>query len=113
MVQLVPLDDFSLEFNSSKKSFLLTKTNVTKDVVTIASLDTSVDPTNNLLIFLNDVLQQPKENYTLEGGTVVKFVEAPREGSKLQVLFFRGGNQDIESINPIQTVKVGDKTFIT
>ena len=93
----------------SKKSFLLTKTNVTKDVVTIASLDTSIDPTNNLLIFINDVLQQPRQNYTLEGGTVVKFVEAPKGGSKLQLLFFRGGNQDIESINPVETVKVGDK----
>ena len=107
--QLVPLDDFSSEFNGIKKSFLLTKTNITKDVVTIASLDTSIDPTNNLLIFLNDVLQQPVQNYTLDGGTVVRFVEAPKEGSKLQLLFFRGGNQDIESINPIQTVKVGDK----
>ena len=77
--------------------------------MTIASLDTSIDPTNNLLIFLNDVLQQPVQNYTLDGGTVVRFVEAPKEGSKLQLLFFRGGNQDIESINPIQTVKVGDK----
>jgi len=107
--QLVPLDDFSSEFNGVKKSFLLTKTTLTKDVVTIASLDTSIDPTNNLLIFINDVLQQPRQNYTLEGGTVVKFVEAPREGSKLQLLFFRGGNQDIESINPVETVKVGDK----
>ena len=107
--QLVPLDDFSSEFNGIKKSFLLTKTNITKDVVTIASLDTSIDPTNNLLIFLNDVLQQPRQNYTLDGGTVVRFVEAPKEGSKLQLLFFRGGNQDIEAINPIQTVKVGDK----
>ena len=107
--QLVPLDDFSSEFNGAKKSFLLTKTTVTKDVVTIASLDTSIDPTNNLLIFINDVLQQPKQNYTLEGGTVVKFVEAPKGGSKLQLLFFRGGNQDIESINPVETVKVGDK----
>ena len=107
--QLVPLDDFSSEFNGVKKSFLLTKTTLTKDVVTIASLDTSIDPTNNLLIFINDVLQQPRQNYTLEGGTVVKFVEAPKGGSKLQLLFFRGGNQDIESINPVETVKVGDK----
>ena len=40
---------------------------------------------------------------------MVKFVEAPKGGSKLQLLFFRGGNQDIESINPVETVKVGDK----
>ena len=107
--QLVPLDDFSSEFNGVKKTFLLTKTVLTKDVVTIASLDTSILPENNLLIFLNDVLQQPKENYRLEGGTTVIFVEAPKSGSKLQILFYRGGNQDIEALNPVETVKVGDK----
>ena len=107
--QLVPLDDFSSEFNGVKKTFLLTKTVLTKDVVTIASLDTSVLPENNLLIFLNDVLQQPGENYRLEGGTSIIFVEAPKAGSKLQILFYRGGNQDIEALNPVETVKVGDK----
>ncbi len=107
--QLVPLDDFSVEFNGSKKSFVLTKTVLTKDIVSIISLDTSIDVTNNLLIFLNDVLQQPGQNYSLEGGSVVNFVEPPKGGSKLQVLFFRGGNQDIEALNPIKTVKVGDK----
>ena len=107
--QLVPLDDFSVEFNGAKKSFVLTKTVLTKDIVSIISLDTSIDVTNNLLIFLNDVLQQPGQNYSLEGGSVVNFVEPPKGGSKLQVLFFRGGNQDIEALNPIKTVKVGDK----
>ena len=97
--QLVPLDDFSSEFNGVKKTFLLTKTVLTKDVVTIASLDTSILPENNLLIFLNDVLQQPKENYRLEGGTTVIFVEAPKAGSKLQILFYRGGNQDLSLIH--------------
>ena len=107
--QLVPLDDFSAEFDGLKRSFVLTKTNITKEVVTILSLDTSIDATNNLLIFINDVLQKPRENYTLEGGTTVIFNESPVQGSKLQILFFRGGNDDIEALNPIQTVKVGDK----
>jgi len=53
------------------------------------------------------VLQQPGQNYTLEGGSVLTFVEPPKGGSKLQVLFFRGGNQDIEALNPVKTVKVG------
>ena len=107
--QLVPLDDFSAEFNGAKKTFVLTKTVLTKDVVSIISLDTSIDVTNNLLIFINDVLQQPGQNYSLEGGSILRFVEPPKGGSKLQVLFFRGGNQDIEALNPIKTVKVGDK----
>ena len=110
--QLVPLDDFSKEFNGVKKVFTLTKTDIVKEIVTILSLDTSVNATNNLLIFLNDVLQKPGENYSLTGGTTVNFVEAPRGGSKLQVLFFRGSNADIEALNPVKTIKVGDKIQI-
>ena len=110
--QLVTLDNFADQFDNDTKSFLLTKLNVNtgvKDIVTIVSLDTSIDADNNLLIFLNDVLQKPGENYSLEGGTTLNFVEAPKEGSKLQVLFYRGGNADIEALNPVKTFKVGDK----
>ena len=110
--QLVALDNFSNDFDGLTKSFLLTRLNLTtgvKDVVTILSLDTSIEAANNLLIFLNDVLQKPGENYTLEGGTTLNFVEAPKKDSKLQVLFYRGGNADIEVLNPVRTVKVGDK----
>ena len=110
--QLVALDNFADQFDNDTKSFLLTKLNVNtgvKDIVTIVSLDTSIDADNNLLIFLNDVLQKPGENYSLEGGTTLNFVEAPKEGSKLQVLFYRGGNADIEALNPVKTFKIGDK----
>ena len=60
--QLVTLDNFADQFDNDTKSFLLTKLNVNtgvKDIVTIVSLDTSIDADNNLLIFLNDVLQKP------------------------------------------------------
>ena len=107
--QLVPLDDFSKEFNGIKKTFILTKTVLTKEVFDISSFDTSINVTNNLLIFINDILQHPERNYTLDGGSTLTFEEPPKEGSKLQVLFYRGSNQDIEVLNPPKTVKVGDK----
>ena len=106
--QLLPLYDFSGEFNGSKKVFSI-RTALTQQIVNIDSNDTSIEPGNNLLVVLNDVLQRPGENYIFNGGTQIEFTEAPKSGSKLQVLFFRGSNTDVDSGNPTQTVKVGDK----
>jgi hypothetical protein len=105
--QLLPLYDFSGEFNSFKRVFTLRTT--AGAIVNIDSNDTSIDIGNNLLIFLNDVLQKPGENYIFGGGTEIEFTEAPREGSKLQILFFRGSNKDVNNGTPLPTVKIGDK----
>ena len=106
--QLIELDDFSEQFNGSRKTFTLTQTVTAKEVININSDDTSVIVANNLLIFLNDVLQQPGQSYEFNGGTQITFTEAPKAGSKMQILFFRGGNDDVDDGNPFATVKVGD-----
>ena len=106
--QLIELDDFSNQFNGSRKTFTLTKTVTAKEVININSDDTSIDVSNNLLIFINDVLQQPDQSYEFNGGTQVTFTEAPKAGSKMQILFFRGGNDDVDDGSPFPTVKVGD-----
>ena len=107
--QLLPLDSFADQFDGNQTVFTLTRTTVTREIINIDSDDTSVRPANNLLIFLNDVLQQPGENYIFNGGTQVEFTEAPKAGSKLSILFFRGSNADVNSGTPFPTVKVGDK----
>jgi len=107
--ELLPLDDFSSQFDGDQTSFTLTRTTATTEVINIDTDDTSINVANNLLIFLNDVLQQPGENYIFNGGTQVQFTEAPKTGSKLQVLFYRGSNTDVSSGSPFLTVKVGDK----
>ena len=107
--QLLPLDSFANLFDGNRTQFTLTRTTVTKDVINIDTDDTSVQVANNLLVFLNDVLQQPGEAYEFNGGTQIQFTEAPKAGSKLQILFYRGSNADVDSGNPFPTVKVGDK----
>lgn len=106
--QLIELDDFSTQFNGSRKTFTLTQTITAKNIININSENTSVRPANNLLVFLNDVLQQPGQAYEFNGGTQITFTEAPKAGSKLQILFFRGSNIDVDDGNPFPTVKVGD-----
>ena len=107
--QLLPLDSFADQFDGGRRVFTLTQTIITKNIINIDSADTNVNVANNLLVFLNDVLQQPGENYIFNGGTQIEFTEAPKAGSKLEILFFRGSNADVNSGSPFPTVKVGDK----
>ena len=64
------------------------------------------------MIFLDDVLQKPVTAYEFTGGTQIKFTEAPKSGSKLQVLFYRGTDADIASDTAIQEIKKGDSLQI-
>ena len=107
--QLLPLDSFADQFDGNQKVFTLTQTVVTKNIINIDTDDTSIDVANNLLVFLNDVLQQPGQNYIFRGGTQIEFTEAPKASSSLQILFFRGSNADVNSGTPFPTVKIGDK----
>ena len=61
-----------------------------------------------MLVFLNDILQQPGQAYSFPGGTQITFSEPPKAGSKLQILFYRGSNSDVDDGNPFPTVKKGD-----
>jgi len=108
--QLLELDDFSNLFNGSRKSFLLTRTIVTKEYYSInAQKDSGIILKNNLLIFLNDVLQKPEIDYTFNGGTRITFQEAPKYGSKLKIYFYVGSSEDYVIIDVDQSVKPGDR----
>ena len=108
--QLLELDDFSNLFNSSRRSFLLTRTIVTEEYYSInAQKDSGIILKNNLLIFLNDVLQKPEIDYTFNGGTRITFQEAPKYGSKLKIYFYVGSSEDYLIIDVDQSVKPGDR----
>tara|TARA_B100001175_G_C19512642_1_gene644948 strand:- start:35 stop:3175 length:3141 start_codon:yes stop_codon:yes gene_type:complete len=104
------LDDFSNEFDGKKTQFTLKEDNkaisIEKDPGSPISLD------DVLLIFLDDILQKPVTAYEFTGGTQIKFTEAPKSGSKLQVLFYRGTDADIASDTAIQEIKKGDSLQI-
>ena len=103
------LDDISQYFNGRRKTFSLTKTVITSNPYSIdAANGSGIDVANNLLIFINDILQQPGRDYVFTGGTQLSFTEAPKSGSKFQILFYKGSDSDVVDVDITETVKVGD-----
>ena len=108
--QLIELDDFSNLFNDFRKTFLLTRTETTKEYYSIVAADGSgIVLQNNFLIFLNDVLQKPGIDYTFLSGTRITFTEAPRSGSKFKIYFYTGSIDDFFEVDIEPTIKPGDE----
>ena len=108
--KLKVLDDFSNEFNGSKKTFTITENNIPISIDKRTGSSISLDDV--LLIFINDILQQPRVAYTFEGGTQITFAEPPVAGSTLQILFYRGTDADISNETALATIKSGDDVKI-
>ena len=107
--KLTQIDDFSNKFDGSRKQFLLTKTiNVLPEPFSIESSDSIPDVQPNLIVFINNILQQPIKDYVFNGGTRITFTSAPASGSKVKILFYEGSTADAITTIPLQTIKVGD-----
>ena len=104
------LDDFSSEFNSSKTQFTLRENGENISIEKTAGSPISLDDV--LLIFINDVLQKPGKAYKFDGGSQLKFTEAPPTGATLQVLFYRGTDADIINAEAVETILKGDTITI-
>ena len=108
--QLLELDDFSAQFNGFRKSFLITRTVTSKEYYSIVAQEGSgVVLKNNLLIFINDILQKPDKDYEFEGGTRISFKEAPKAGSKFKMYFYTGSTDDFVEVDVDESVKPGDE----
>ena len=108
--QLLELDDFSSQFNGFRKSFLITRTITSKEYYSIvAQKGSGIILQNNLLIFLNDILQIPGKDYTFSGGTRISFREAPKRNSKFRMYFYAGSESDFDEIDVEETIKPGDQ----
>ena len=108
--QLFELDDFSNLFNGYRKVFSLTRTIVKREYYSIVTKkDSGIQLKNNLLIFLNDVLQRPDIDYNFNGGTRITFLEPPKYGSKLKIYFYSGSFEDFRETIVDQSIKPGDK----
>jgi len=109
--QFVVLDDFDDEFDGFRKTFKLKENGVLSNFISAKGSPLQLD--QNLLIFINDVLQIPGEAYKFEGGSQVEFYEAPKEGSSVKVLFYKGSDSDIRFVDVESTIKVGDTLTLT
>ena len=104
--KLQVLDDFSNEFDGRKKVFTMTEN---KQPLSVEKNSGSlIDLEQNLLIFLNDIIQEPNVAYVFSGGTQIEFTEPPVEGTSLQILLYRGTDSDVAVEGALQTIKTGD-----
>jgi len=111
--QFILFDDFSNKFNGFRKKFTLTVTeNGVSDIISLRTEQGSdLNVENNLFIYINDILQEPKKAYTFRGSRVI-FTEAPKPNSKCTVMFFRGSSLDVVTVIPPKTIKRGDTVII-
>ena len=111
--QFILFDDIAPFFNGNRKKFTLSVT--TSGETEILSLKTQpgsdMEITNNIFIYINDILQTPGSSYTYKGSRVI-FSEAPKANSKCSVFYFRGSKRDVETVEPVSTLKPGDKVQI-
>ena len=111
--KLLELDDLSYLFNGFRRSFLITRTVTNREYFSIIAKDGSgIVLANNLMIFINDVLQQPVLDYNFSKGTRITFREAPKRGSKFRMYLYVASRDDYFEVDVDQTIKEGDRLEI-
>ena len=102
------LDPLDALFDGKTISFAL---NLNGTQQTIQSKPGSnIDVEVLLLVFINDILQEPDVGYEFKGGSFITFKEAPKAGDTSKILFYRGtGSVDVSSVDILETVKIGDE----
>ena len=106
------IDPFDSLFDGNKKSFPI---RIGGNQTTIRSKKGSnIDVQATLLVFINDVLQVPGQGYVFTGGSTIRFTEAPKEGDKSKILFYKGTeNVDTQTADILETIKVGDTVTLS
>jgi len=111
---LQKFDDLTSKVNGRRKVFTLTETfdNISKRVSLESEVGSEVELSYNLLVFINDVLQQPGKSYSFTGGSQITFLESVPFGSTLKVYFYKGAATDSQFFTSKIQVKEGDKLQI-
>jgi hypothetical protein len=109
--ELQVLDSLDDKFDNETLSFPLT---LADDLVTIlSSKGSNINIQDTLLVFINDILQEPGKGYIFSGGSIIRFTEPPKIGDTSKILFYRGsGSIDVVDVNILETVKIGDELTI-
>ena len=111
--QFVLFDSIADQFNGFRKRFTLKAiiNGIQQQISLKVPEGTDLDITNNIFIYLNDVLQVPGESYTYSGSRIA-FTEAPKPNSFCSIFYYRGSSLDVEEIIPPETIKIGDGVVI-
>ena len=108
LVLIDPLDDL---FDGQRTVFPI-KINGEQTAI-LSRVGSNLDVQNNLLVFIDNILQVPGEAYYFDGGSIIEFSEPPYAGAKGTILFYGGtANVDTEFTDILQTIKIGDTVKI-
>jgi hypothetical protein len=107
--EFIQFNDISPFFNGYRKTFSLTVTENNKtSVISLKTLPGSdLNINNNILIYLNNILQEPGVSYNFKNSRIV-FTEAPKPNSNCVILFYKGSVRDVLEVVPPPTIKEGD-----
>ena len=101
------LDNIEELIDGSRKDFPLKLDGTTTSIV--SSPGSKIDVQDVLIIFVNDILQQPGTGYVFKGGSTLTFTEALKIGDTVTIIFYKGnGDTDVIFRDVIETVKKGD-----
>ena len=112
--ELEKLNSFEDLFDGVRRTFPITKTiGASATPITLRSAKGSpIRVEDNCLVFLNDILQIPKESYIFNGGSQITFSEAPKSDDKVRIYYYRGSDHDVIDVDILETVKTGDDLTI-
>ncbi len=110
--QLISIDPISNLFDGRRKVFPI-KINGEQTAI-LSRVGSNLDVQNNLLVFIDNILQVPGEAYFFDGGSIIQFSQPPSSGSIGKILFYAGtANIDTKFTEIIQTIKSGDTLQIS
>ena len=101
------LDNIEELIDGARKDFPLKLNGAITSIVSAPG--SKIDVQDVLVIFVNDVLQEPGVGYEFSGGSTLTFTEALKVGDKVTIIFYKGnGDSDVIFRDVIETVKKGD-----
>jgi hypothetical protein len=109
--ELDMLDKIEDLFDNSTTTFQLKKNGAVLSI--LSAKGSKINVQDCLLIFVNDILQIPGKAYEFNGGSLLRFTEAPKEGDTCKIMFYKGtATVDVNDVEVLETVKPGDDIII-
>ena len=109
---IILLDSISSLIDNKKRIFPLSYQGNRFSIV--SQPGSNIDIKATLLVFINDVLQEPGVGYFFNGGSTITFAEPLKsypngDKDKCKIIFYRGTNGiDVKDVDILETVKQGD-----
>ena len=101
------LDNIEVLIDGVRKDFPLKINGAVTSIV--ASPGSKINVQDILIIFVNDILQEPGVGYEFSGGSTLTFTEPLKIGDTVSILFYKGnGDTDVRFEDIIETVTKGD-----